>query len=314
MKMPKRRGRPPKRKTTDAAEGPKSAGRKPGTKPPPAGTVVDGKTQLKTGPLSDEDKAFIRANSAKLTLDELQQSVLRSKTAINKFIRDEGLVTATMSQEQQHRLLLKSRLWESEFWRELRPKLFDNEVQFFEDQWISSILQFEQTAAVVHTENMQVVDLVMNRVLQNRVLQKYKDNEEQVKEFRNVLLKELQLAEDQRDNEMVKYYRSEISNLTAEQKNYDVTIQNYQKNIDNLSKALKATRDQRVKRIEDSRSSWAGFAKLLQEEHARMREGEEINVIRAAVDKEQQRLTEYHEYADGELDQPILTYETYKGR
>jgi hypothetical protein len=77
-----------------------------------------------------------------------------------------------------------------------------------------------------------------------------------------------------------------------------------------ISKDLKATRDQRVKRIEDSKSSWAGFIKALEDESFRERTGDTIELEKLAKDKKAKELGEYHTYIDGKIDRPLLNAET----
>lgn len=72
---------------------------------------------------------------------------------------------------------------------------------------------------------------------------------------------------------------------------------------------LKATRDQRISRIDAAGGSLLDIFKALQHEDAQARTGRTMNLMSMAMDKEKNRLSELHKYADGGLDQPLLTPE-----
>lgn len=265
--------------------------------------------QRKRGALGNEEMDFIRGNSHKLTVEELAVSLNRTVDPIKRYIRENNLISFSMDGDEQQRTLLRTRLYESKIWPEVQRQLFDDELEFFEDQWISSIQQFEQTASVLHTENMQVIDLVMKRILQNRAMAQYKASVQEAQAIERDLEMELQLPQQERDKDQIRFLRDQLARRRSDQKDFDRTIQEYQKAIDKLSQLLKATRDQRIQRVEDSKTSWTAFQKLMQEEEHRRREGENINIFDAAMYKEYQRLSQWHQYLDGELDKPILTLE-----
>ena len=83
-------------------------------------------------------------------------------------------------------------------------------------------------------------------------------------------------------------------------------------NVKQITKELKGARSDRIKTIEDSKSSFAGFLKSLEEKEVRNRVGEDIEIMRMAKDQSKKNLAEYHKYADGYVDQPLLTPETVK--
>jgi hypothetical protein len=76
---------------------------------------------------------------------------------------------------------------------------------------------------------------------------------------------------------------------------------------------LKATRNSRVKRYEDMKESMTGWIQeMLRDADMRERLGIDMEKMRLAADKELARLSEYHKYEDGEVDQPILNCDTIK--
>ena len=99
------------------------------------------------------------------------------------------------------------------------------------------------------------------------------------------------------------FARNSIANYTNE---YTKLLNEQQK----ISKDLKATREQRIKRIEDGKSSWVGLIRMLEDEDLREKEGREMEIISMAADKAKKLLEEYHSYADSSVDQPLLTPES----
>ena len=96
------------------------------------------------------------------------------------------------------------------------------------------------------------------------------------------------------------FARNSIANYTNE---YTKLLNEQQK----ISKDLKATREQRIKRIEDGKSSWVGLIRMLEDEQIREKEGKEMQILTMAANKFKNTLQEYHEYQDGSVDRPFLT-------
>ena len=99
------------------------------------------------------------------------------------------------------------------------------------------------------------------------------------------------------------FARNSIANYTNE---YTKLLAEQQK----ISKDLKATREQRIKRIEDGKSSWIGLIRMLEDEQLREKQGREMAILDLATNKYKQKLSEYHTYEDNTVDRPFLTPET----
>jgi hypothetical protein len=96
------------------------------------------------------------------------------------------------------------------------------------------------------------------------------------------------------------FARNSIANYTNE---YTKLLNEQQK----ISKDLKATREQRIKRIEDGKSSWVGLIRMLEDEVTREKEGREMEILNIATEKYKNRLNEYHTFQDNTVDKPFLT-------
>mgnify|MGYP006248437021 FL=1 len=99
------------------------------------------------------------------------------------------------------------------------------------------------------------------------------------------------------------FARNSIANYTNE---YTKLLNEQQK----ISKDLKATREQRIKRIEDGKSSWVGLIRMLEDEEIREKTGKEMEILNMASNKFKDKLSEYHTFADETVDKPFLLPET----
>jgi uncharacterized protein Smg (DUF494 family) len=98
------------------------------------------------------------------------------------------------------------------------------------------------------------------------------------------------------------FARNSIANYTNE---FTKLLNEQQK----ISKDLKATREQRIKRIEDGKSSWVGLIRMLEDEQIREKAGREMEILNMAAQKAKSQLQQYHNYADKMVDIPLLTPE-----
>jgi hypothetical protein len=136
----------------------------------------------------------------------------------------------------------------------------------------------------------------------------------ETEKLQKVVDKEYDKPEDQRDvarlmnlEQQLSFARNSIANYTNE---YTKLLNEQQK----ISKVLKATREQRIKRIEDGKSSWVGLIRMLEDETIREREGKEMEIINMATGKFRKQLQEYHSYQDNTIDIPFLTPDTIEER
>ena len=113
--------------------------------------------------------------------------------------------------------------------------------------------------------------------------------------------REYQLDESLRDAAKLANLETQLSfarNSIADHTNEYTKLLNEQQKI---SKDLKATREQRIKRIEDGKSSWIGLIRMLEDEEIREKKDENGNNLNVCK-KNTKKLSEYHTYQDGTAD------------
>jgi hypothetical protein len=84
----------------------------------------------------------------------------------------------------------------------------------------------------------------------------------------------------------------------------------YLEKISAITKELKGTRDQRLKRVEDGKVTWTGLITDLNEVNRRVEEGREMELMRMAMEKSKKDLMEEHRYEDKKFDLPLLNSES----
>lgn len=265
-------------------------------------------TSKKRGQLSLEEEKFIRENFQSLSVDEIAIKLNRGPKPIQRYI-DENNLLATDDDDQDMKYL-KHKLHKKTFWQEV-VRQFDadsGELEYFENTWVGLIKQFRED--VLPAEELQIKQFITIDILINRSMKERKRHIAETEKLQKLVDKEYEKPEDQRDipklanlETQLSYARNSIASYTNE---YTKLLSEQQK----ISKDLKATREQRIKRIEDGKSSWTGLIRMLEDEEIREKEGRQMEILSMSTSKQKEHLMSYHQYQDGSVDIPILTPES----
>jgi len=263
----------------------------------------------KRGQLSLEEEQYIRDHVSVLPVQQIAENLNRTIKPVERYIT-ESKIGLKSKDEQENDTTLRQKLHAKTFWIEI-TKQFDKstgELQYFEDTWIGLVKQFRED--VLPAEELQIKQFITIDILINRSMKERKRHIADTEKLQDEVDKEYKLPEDARDTAklvnletQLSFARNSIANYTNE---YTKLLNEQQK----ISKDLKATREQRIKRIEDGKSSWIGLIRMLEDEEIREKEGREMEIMAMAVDKNRQLISEYHNYADDSVDSPLLTPET----
>lgn len=261
----------------------------------------------KRGQLSLDEEAYIRNNVNQLDIDSIANHLNRNTAPIKRYITENNLLT-----DPQDKIIyatLKDKLHSKTFWQEI-TKQFDiesGELQYFEDTWVGLIKQFRED--VLPAEELQIKQFITIDILINRSMKERKRHIAETEKLQKLVDKEYEKSEDQRDipklanlETQLSFARNSIANYTNE---YTKLLNEQQK----ISKDLKATREQRIKRIEDGKSSWVGLIRMLEDEEVREKQGKEFEILSMAAKVAKDKLQQYHTYQDNTVDYPLLTPE-----
>lgn len=263
----------------------------------------------KRGQLSLDEEKYIRDNYKAMSVEDIASNLNRTPDPIKKYIDQNQF---SIVENDNDSIILKHKLHTKTFWPEI-CRQFDTEtgeLQYFEDTWVGLIKQFRED--VLPAEELQIKQFITIDILINRSMKERKRHISETEKLQKQVDKEYAKEETDRDipklanlETQLSFARNSIANYTNE---YTKLLNEQQK----ISKDLKATREQRIKRIEDGKSSWVGLIRMLEDEIVREKEGREMEILSMATDKIRETLHDYHTYQDGNIDQPFLTPESLK--
>ena len=145
----------------------------------------------------------------------------------------------------------------------------------------------------------------------NRILKSQHEGQTQIDTYERLVAAEKAVDRDQRDTDYIMQLERQIAVMRSSQETLSKDYKDLQTRITASLKDLKGTREQRIKQIEDSKQTFAAIVKLIAtDEKYRTGLGIEMEKMRLAMEKEKERLSEYHTYEDNAVDQPFLTPET----
>lgn len=258
---------------------------------------------LKKGRISKSEEEFIEKNIHHMDYKQLAEKLERDPESVNLFIKRKFKIG--LSQEEEAAFDLSDR----PYYEDLKEQFSEKELELFKYHWSRVISQFRDD--VIPTEELQVVDLIKLELLMNRCLRSNKENDDQVAAFQGLVNQERDRDPDQQDKEEIYNLERQIASLKASTESLNRDYRDLQMKKNSMLKEMKATREQRVQRIQDSKQTFAGWMTYLMTNPEKTREyGVEMEKMRLAMMKEQEKLSQYHKYEDGEVDQPFLTSET----
>jgi len=264
------------------------------------------KKNYSAGRLGTEHRKFMMENIDVLGYEGIAEHFNKNINTIIAFCRQNGIVPNIKKDEYMRREAVKASLTLEKFWKETREQLTPEEREFFTDQYAEYMLQFEKTAPVSHSEKMQLRSLIVNEIVLNRCMRR----QIQFKKEADQISLEIMRATAAGDKSLENRLREQFDLKNSAFASFAKEAKEVQDRISVLNKELKATRQQLVDKLHAATSNFGGILKMLEDEQMREREGKQINIFRAAVEKERARLLAWHKYADDNLDVPLMTPET----
>lgn len=147
----------------------------------------------------------------------------------------------------------------------------------------------------------------------NRALTSQQTNVRDIQRYEDLVTEEKSKSLEIQDKDYIYSLERQVAVLRAAQESLTRDYRDLQTKKASMLKDLKATREQRIKRLEDSKQTFIGWVRnLMSNPDVRRQIGTDMEKMRLAMDAEKNRLSEYHKYEDGNLDQPFLTPDTVK--
>lgn len=268
----------------------------------------------KGGKLSNRDIDFIKRNAHKISVEEIASKLDRSPDVVQKYINLHAKPAPDAASKDADKILALQELRASAKWIQLEKEYDDEELDFFSEEYSELMAQFKGN--IEHTEKAQVYDCICLE------LQKHRSNSEKLKARKDVDMFEKMLddfvdqhgdpkrmQDDVRSNYMA--LQNQILNARRLVESKASEWAKYQEHTTKIRTALNASREQRVKDIEESKENFLGVIKLLQNRDQQALKGREIELLKLAGSREYKELSKPHKYEDGNEDSPILSENSF---
>ena len=262
---------------------------------------------MKKGRFSTEDMQFIEANAEVLSPEEIASQLDRDPESIRVWIKK----NVGFSPKQKKEAAVANELKSKPYYRELSNQFSPEELEMFEFHFKKMWSQFKDD--VFHTEEMQIIDTIKLEILMNRILKSQRENQDEISIAETLVREEKGRDKDQRDMDLIVNLERQVAVLRASTETLSKDYKDLQARKATMLKDLKGTREQRVKAIEDSKLTFASLVKkIATDPQFRNKIGIDMEKMRLAMENEKERLSEYSQYDDGQVDQPFLTPDTVK--
>lgn len=258
---------------------------------------------MRKGRISKEEERYIERSYKDLTVEDIASHLDRDVESVSSFIKRKYRANITLEEEAAFSLE------DRPYWYELQSQFTNEELELFKYHWSRIIAQFSND--VFPTEELQVIDVIKLEILMNRCLKSNKDNIQTLDTYDKMLLDERSRDKDQQDTDYILNLERQIATLRAAQESLNKDYRELQAKKASMLREMKGTREQRIKRLEDSKQSFTSWvAQMMQDPEILKQYGLEMEKMRMAMNNERNRLSQYHQYEDGQIDQPFLTPDT----
>ena len=258
---------------------------------------------MKKGRISKEEERIIGRLVDSLPVEDIAKQLDRDVESVDNFIKRK--LRLGLTNEEVAAYSLESR----PYWTELTNQFTTDELELFKYHWSRIISQFKDD--VFPTEELQVVDVIKLEILMNRCLKSNKDNINEMSTIDQLVKDERSKDKDDQDRDYLMNLERQGAALRASQESLNRDYRELQTKKAAMLREMKGTREQRIKRLEDSKQSFTSWiASLMQDPELIKQYGIEMEKMRLAMLKEKERLSTFHKYEDGIVDQPFLTPET----
>lgn len=283
---------------------------------------------MKKGRFSLDEQEFIRSNADKLDVNQIASKLDRAPESIAKWISENLKVqalgtsvpntTSTPEPRLAERVEINRELRNSASWASLHLEFTEDELVLFNEKYVSYVAQFKQSGEVMATEDVQIFQAIKFELLMRRNLVGRKEALQSIQNLELMMADFLQkkcpggsragMTDADRDRILV--METQINEARAEEKSFTAEFTKLQERHDKIMTSLKATRDQRLSKIEDKKVNFLDVIRELSRRDVQETEGRQIELMRMAGENEKMRLGMPVKYEDGNEDSPLLCADT----
>lgn len=258
------------------------------------------------GRLSKTEWDYIERNCNDMTAEAIAEKLGREIDAVRNYLQKIG---KSNNKKAVLEIQAEYDLKERDFWKDIKQQFTEEEQKLFLYHWKRMVGQFRRD--VLPTEELQIVDLIKVEILMNRALKEQKSHMDSVERLNRDLLELERVPLAERDKELYFSIQRQIANASAAKEALSKDFKELLGQKKQLFKDMKATREQRVQRLESDKKNFAGLiSRLLEDPEFYEEQGRIMEMMRMATLSAKQQLGQYHTYADSKVDRPLLTPET----
>jgi hypothetical protein len=255
----------------------------------------------KRGPWSAEEKQYIAEKCSSMTATAIAAHLKRNSEAVAKYIKENHASSFTETAKSAEYDIKQSPVW-----KDLERQFTAQELNMFLYHWGRIISQFRDD--VYPTEEMQVIDTIKLEILMNRCLSQQQQCMRDIKDLESRLLTEKE--QENKNLQEIGNLERQVGILRAAQESLNSDFKDMLQKKNAILKEMKATRESRIKHLESNKNNFLSLIrKIIEDKEFRYKLGIDMEKMRIATNVEYERLSEYHKYIDGMVDQPFLTPE-----
>lgn len=270
----------------------------------------------KKGAFSDEEKRMIEQLIKFDTYAAIAKKLNREPSAIRKYCQRKGITNDITSIEKN----IEAKTKKSPHFEELNNILTDREMDLAHKIYTELMKQFG--GDILPSEEIQVIDFCIVSAMLNRSLAREKEINRIMGDqlaLRDMLEKQKESIEEEEDQDdwydKIEQVDMRVQNLSDELKEVKKNQVAFFIQKKDATKNMNASRDQRKDEISKANENWSDFVYFLKKNpDFRKNLGYELESMRLGMKEEYIRLTQIHEYADGELDNPILNSDVVENK
>ena len=257
--------------------------------------------------LSSRDKAHISEHRKDGAL-KLSEDLFTTLVAVQVYMAELKL-EANASVD----IVAKHKLRKTRTWLQLQDEFNVSELEYFEEKYAQYISQFKEDVLV--TEETQIFLVIKLEIMLHRNAKAKHGSSKEISRIvgiRDEFISTFKLSAPMKDHDRT--YVLELDTQIQAQKTAEAArsgeFLKLEEKHQALLKDLKATREQRISRVESSRESFLAIIKKLQDQEERDSSGIHMELMKMVGEKEMDRLSEPHTYLDKVIDLPILNADT----
>lgn len=271
----------------------------------------------KKGAFSAAERSFIVKYRGELSPAEIAKKLGRNEGGVlNEMARIDGLPIPGRVRKKPDAAVELSpaqELKDSAAWKQLKEELLPEEVAYFKEQFEELMSQFKDD--VLAAEKTQIFKVIRLAVFMNRVSRELKmvaaEWNDKQRLAQGLAAKIAAGLADEKEAEMHHAVTLRMADLFAQRSQLTKDYSQLEDKHQGLMEDLKATRKQRVDRIETGTIDLFGVIRNITVDDRVRRDSERlIELGRITYAKELVRLAKPYRYPDAVVDQPLLNAET----